>query len=204
MTVKISLKRYSCSLRIANQYKVSRSKVIGAKLGLALAISSGLLLSACERQTGETLVSAEGGHSLSSIDVDLEGSAEIGNIADEIKALPISCQNSVIIEAFNNQQSEVQVKGCGKVKKILADDVEGSRHQRFIVQLEDVKPNHTVLIAHNIDLAPKIEALSQGDDVVFYGQYEYNQQGGVVHWTHHDPAARHQHGWIEHQGQRFQ
>ena len=204
MTVKISLKRHPCSLRISNQYKASHNKIIYAKLGLVLAISSGLLLSACEPKTGETLVSAEGGPNLGSINIDLEGSADIANISDEIKALPLSCRNSVIIEAFNHQQSDVQVKGCGKVKKILADDLEGSRHQRFIVKLEGVTPNHTVLIAHNIDLAPKVEALSQGDDVVFYGQYEYNQQGGVVHWTHHDPAARHQHGWIEHQGQRFQ
>ncbi len=103
--------------------------------------------------------------------------------------------------AFDNQQSDVQVRGTGEVTRLLSDDNEGSRHQRFIVTLPT---GQTVLIAHNIDLAPRIDALRQGDEVSFYGEYEWNPQGGVVHWTHHDPAGRHPGGWIDHAGHRYE
>jgi hypothetical protein len=87
------------------------------------------------------------------------------------------------------------------VEKVLKDDRSGSRHQRFIVRLPS---GQTLLIAHNIDIAPRIAGLAAGDTVSFSGIYEPNNKGGVVHWTHHDPAGRHAAGWIEHHGHRYQ
>ncbi|MFT4562024.1 MAG: hypothetical protein ACI9BW_001767 [Gammaproteobacteria bacterium] len=91
--------------------------------------------------------------------------------------------------------------GTGVVEKLLSDDNEGSRHQRFIVKLSD---GRTLLIAHNIDLAPRIDRLKRGDQVQFRGQYETNERGGVVHWTHADPRGDHPAGWLEHEGRRYQ
>lgn len=42
-----------------------------------------------------------------------------------------ACQNDTIISAFKAQQSDRQVKGCGTVIKVLPDDNEGSRHQKY-------------------------------------------------------------------------
>ena len=61
----------------------------------------------------------------------------------------------------------------------------------------------TVLIVHNIDLAPRVP-LQVGDSVSLRGDYVWNDRGGLVHWTHHDPAGRHIPGWIEHRGRRYQ
>jgi hypothetical protein len=94
-----------------------------------------------------------------------------------------------------------QVSGSGEVIRVLPDDNDGSRHQRFILQLES---GRTLLIAHNIDLAPRIHGLSAGDRVAFFGEFEPNPQGGVIHWTHHDPQGRHVDGWLEHRGRRYQ
>lgn len=102
-----------------------------------------------------------------------------------------------ISSAYETKTSDVQVSNTGIVVKVLPDDNKGSRHQRFILKLPS---GQTVLIAHNIDLAPKIEAINIGDSIEFYGEYEWNAKGGVVHWTHHDPAGRHEGGWLKHNG----
>ncbi|MGZ5585063.1 MAG: DUF3465 domain-containing protein [Methylobacter sp.] len=102
--------------------------------------------------------------------------------------------------SFTTQKSSSQVSGQGVVIKLLPDDNNGSRHQRFIIKLPS---GQTLLIAHNIDLAPKINALREGDSIQFYGEYEWNEKGGVVHWTHRDPKGVHQAGWLEHQGKRY-
>jgi hypothetical protein len=98
-------------------------------------------------------------------------------------------------------RSGQQVSGTGTVSRILSDDNEGSRHQRFILRLGT---GQTLLVAHNIDLAPRVPSLREGDTVSFYGEYEPSAQGGVIHWTHSDPAGRHTAGWLEHEGRRYQ
>jgi len=100
-----------------------------------------------------------------------------------------------ISHLFENRISNAQVEGAGSVKAILRDDLKGSRHQKFILTL----PNGiTVLISHNIDLAPRIDTIKIGDQVAFYGEYEWNNKGGVIHWTHHDPKKKHIGGWLKH------
>ena len=108
---------------------------------------------------------------------------------------------SLIQQAFDRRLSNVQVQSIGHVKAVLADDNEGSRHQKFILGLEN---GLTVLVAHNIDLAPRIKNIQKGDTVEFYGEYEYTEKGGVIHWTHHDPQNRHVGGWLKHEGEIYQ
>lgn len=104
-------------------------------------------------------------------------------------------------KAFENHQSDLQIKGQGKVVHILPDDNKGSRHQRFLLKLNN---QQTLLVAHNIDLAPRIPRLNIGDTVQFYGEYEWNKKGGVIHWTHKDPRNRHAHGWLKHNGRVYE
>ncbi len=109
--------------------------------------------------------------------------------------------NSALIEAFANKKSDIFVEGVGVVKKLLADDNKGARHQKFLVS---ISPKQTLLFAHNIDLAPRVENLQIGDAVTFKGEYVYNPKGGVMHWTHHDPDGKQQGGWIKHNGNIYQ
>ena len=114
---------------------------------------------------------------------------------------PLPSQQAKLEQVFQQQQSDVQLKVTGKVIKLLRDDLDGSRHQKFIVKLAS---GQTLLVSHNIDLAPRINALIKGDSVTIYGEYEWNPKGGILHWTHHDPAKRHPDGWIKHQGKVYQ
>lgn len=84
--------------------------------------------------------------------------------------------------------------------RLLSDDLDRPRHQRFIVQLAS---GQTLLISHNIDIAPRIDGLELGDSVSFNGEYVWNAKGGIVHWTHHDPQGRHVAGWLKHKSQRY-
>ncbi|WP_040915827.1 DUF3465 domain-containing protein [Lentisphaera araneosa] len=111
-----------------------------------------------------------------------------------------SNSDQTLQNAFRNKQSDLQVTGSGSVIKILPDDTKGSKHQKFILKLST---GQTVLIAHNIDLAPRINSLRQGDTVSFNGEYEWNSKGGVIHWTHHDPGHRHEDGWLKHNGKVY-
>lgn len=117
------------------------------------------------------------------------------------RTVQVDSAESDIATAFKNQASDIEVEGVGRVIKILADDNAGSRHQKFLLETPS---QHTILIAHNIDLAPRIENLQIGDTVHFKGEYEWNAKGGVVHWTHHDPQSRHSGGWLESHGKRHQ
>ena len=106
-----------------------------------------------------------------------------------------------IAAAYADQVSGLQVTGAGVVVKVLPDDNDGSPRQRFLLELPS---GQTVLVAHNIDLAPRVPGLVGGDGVQFHGVYEWNPRGGVIHWTHHDPSGRHEVGWLRVQGQTYQ
>ena len=109
--------------------------------------------------------------------------------------------DDAIGRAFASRSSDIQVEGEGAVIRVLEDDLNGARHQRFIVQLAS---GQTLLITHNIDIAPRIVGLAAGDSVRFNGEYVWNAKGGVIHWTHHDPQGRHVAGWVIHNGKTYQ
>jgi len=114
---------------------------------------------------------------------------------------PSLSDNAAIMRAFTSHARDVRVDGSGSVSRVLPDDNQGERHQRFLVQLPT---GQSILIVHNIDIAPRVDNLRVGDEVEFEGEYVYNDRCGLVHWTHHDPSARHRAGWVKHAGHVYQ
>lgn len=95
-------------------------------------------------------------------------------------------------ELYAQGTSYVQVVVNAQVTRVLADDTEGDQHQKFIVALGS---GQTLLIAHNIDIAPRVP-VAVGTRLTIAGEYIWNAEGGLVHWTHHDPDGSHVDGYI--------
>lgn len=108
--------------------------------------------------------------------------------------------HQTVLEYFNQKISGEMVTLDVEVIKILSDDNHPPRHQRFIVKLDN---SLTVLVSHNIDLAPRVKDLTKGDHVKVTGQYEWNEKGGVIHWTHHDPQGNRDGGQVIHKGKTY-
>lgn len=119
--------------------------------------------------------------------------------AESVDSASASDDLARLREAFAAGRGDLWVTLEGSVERSLRDDDEGSRHQRFVVRLAD---DLTLLVAHNIDLAPRVP-LEVGDRLRLRGEYEWNPKGGVLHWTHHDPGGR-PGGWIELDGRRYE
>ena len=120
---------------------------------------------------------------------------------DVISTEDVRRLDSAPVSSYSEWRSGQQVQGNGVVSRLLSDDNEGSRHQRFILKLNT---GQTLLVAHNIDIAPRISSHQNGDRVTFNGVYERNDKGGVIHWTHRDPQGHHVAGWLEHDGNVYQ
>ncbi|ANO49930.1 DUF3465 domain-containing protein [Woeseia oceani] len=93
---------------------------------------------------------------------------------------------------FGKQDSGLWVEGIGTVCRLLPDDKDGDHHQRLIL---DMRNGTTLLLVHNIEIAEKVP-LGVGDRIRFRGVYEWNDLGGLVHWTHTDPFQIEKGGYI--------
>ncbi len=103
-------------------------------------------------------------------------------------------------EAYKKSDDGSWIEVTGFVRRLLTDDNDGSRHQRFII---DIGNRRTLLIAHNIDLVDRVP-LGMGDRVHVRGMYEWNELGGLVHWTHHDPHGVEDGGYIRYRTKTYQ
>lgn len=100
---------------------------------------------------------------------------------------------------FTRNDDGSWVGGTGVAIRLLHDDHDGSRHQRFVL---DMRNGQTLLIAHNTDLARRVP-LGMGDRIEFRGMYEWNDLGGLIHWTHRDPHGSDEGGYIEFAGKQY-
>ena len=167
---------------------MAKPKKAGLGIGGIVLVVAIVLLA---RVLGIDLPSSEEGQSSSTVTPQREISAPDTGVADD---------TALVEELFTEQRSGVMVTVRCEVVHILPDDNEGSRHQRFLVELSR---DRTLLVAHNIDLAERVP-LRDGDTILIRGQYEWTEKGGTLHWTHHDPGNRREGGWIEHDGVRYE
>jgi len=150
---------------------------------------------------GVIIAAAVGGYNYFVKDNTSTGNQGDSNVASG-KSPAVDNQSQLhkkIRSAKENTNSRFWMSTEATVVKNLKDDTKGSQHQKFLIELA---PDITLLVAHNIDLSPRAP-VTQGDKIKIKGRYEWNNRGGVLHWTHHDPKGKQEGGWIYADGRYY-
>lgn len=108
--------------------------------------------------------------------------------------------DSEVLVAQDSHAVKTMVTATMQVKKLLAYDMKGRAHQKFLLNASN---GTTILVAHSIDSAPKVP-IQPGDVITIHGEYIWNAKGGLIHWTHHSDTPRHEGGYIDFNGSRYQ
>jgi len=113
----------------------------------------------------------------------------------------MAADDAAIAADFQNQRSQVEVTADGIVVGTFPDRSSSTgRHEQFIIRL--TSQNLTVEVEHNISIGKRVP-VKEGDRVVVHGEYIWNGQGGLIHFTHHDPQGTHQNGYIVDNGTTY-
>ena len=102
--------------------------------------------------------------------------------------------------AFFDHRSEFMTEVSGTVARILVDDRSDPRTQKFVIRLEN---GQSVLVVHDHVAARRVP-VAIDDTVKVRGLYRWSETGGTVLFTEMDPSPRRRHGWVEHEGKRYQ
>ena len=103
-------------------------------------------------------------------------------------------------KAFHNRISDLMVQVDGRVVRILETHDQSERYQEFVIRLSN---GQSVLVSHDKSRADHVP-LSIGDTVLVRGDYLWTENGGTIRYTYRDNSTRRRHGWIDHQGIRYQ
>ena len=121
--------------------------------------------------------------------------------ASNVPGVSSTPDDAAIVADFQNHQSQVEVTADGTIVRLLPDRTSSTgTHEQFIIKLSS--QDLTLEIEHNISIAARVPA-ALGDHVVVHGEYIWNSQGGLVHFTHHDPQGTHESGYIIDNGKRY-
>src|ERR1700682_1249954 len=103
--------------------------------------------------------------------------------------------DGAIVSDFHNHQSSVEETADATVVRLRADSTRSTdTHERFIIKLSS--GDLTIEVEHNISIAARAP-VKEGDHVIVHGEYIWNSQGGLIHFTHHDPQGTHEGGYIQ-------
>ena len=109
--------------------------------------------------------------------------------------------DAAIVADYHNHQSNVEVTADGSVVRLLPDRTSSTgTHEQFIVKLSS--GDITIEVEHNISIAARVP-VALGDHVIVHGEYIWNSQGGLIHFTHHDPNGSHEGGYIQDNGKTY-
>lgn len=107
---------------------------------------------------------------------------------------------TTVQDAYHAHQSGMMAEVTGTVARILLDDKDDLRNQKFIIRLTN---GQVLLVIHDQVTSGRVP-VSINDTVLVRGEYQWSETGGILQFTHRDYSTRRMHGWIEHQGERYE
>lgn len=102
-------------------------------------------------------------------------------------------------DAYRYHQTDVMAEVTGTVARILVDDRDDTRNQKFIMRLAN---GQSLLVLHDQVSSDRVP-VKIDDTVLVRGEYQWTETGGTLRFTQRDYSPRRMHGWIDHQGQRY-
>jgi hypothetical protein len=116
---------------------------------------------------------------------------------------PEQPDNAQICALYSSGASGDEVIGRGTVAAVLGtSNGPSGEHEGFLLKLHG-QCDLLLRIETNTSIIGPVP-LHEGENLIVKGQYENDPTGGVVHWTHHDPAGRHVAGYILAGGKLYQ
>jgi hypothetical protein len=111
--------------------------------------------------------------------------------------------NAQICSLYASGSSGAEVIGHGTVLGVLGTRGGPSgEHEGFLLKL-DQQCDLLLRVETNVDITGPVP-LEVGEVVTVKGQFEDDANGGVIHWTHHDPRGRHVSGYVEADGKIYE
>jgi len=104
-----------------------------------------------------------------------------------------------ITSAWHKKSSNLLVEVDARVVLLLPNRDDIKKLQRFLVELEN---GHRLEVAHDLELSENVP-VGVSSLIRLKGEFDYNENGGLIHWTHADPAGNRDGGWIEHNDMRY-
>lgn len=117
-------------------------------------------------------------------------------LAAACNSAPEKPDNSLVCKLYAGQGSRTEVLVSGTVARVLGERRGPSgEHEGYLLQL-DGGCDLLLRVETNTTLTGPMP-LRRNERVTVKGEYEYSPEGGVLHWTHHDPAGKHVNGYVE-------
>jgi hypothetical protein len=115
---------------------------------------------------------------------------------------PEQPDNSLVCQTYAGQGSNQEVITQGTVVNVLGErGGPYGEHEGFLLKL-DGDCDLMLRVETNVSITGFVP-IRRGEKVIVKGEYEYDPMGGVLHWTHHDPAGRHVAGYVVSAGKTY-
>jgi len=111
----------------------------------------------------------------------------------------LSPGNHVVEQAYHENRSGMMVEVSGKVVRLI----ETEKNEGSLQWFQIATPNGLrLMVAHDHGPAEPIP-LKPRDEVTVRGRYEWTETGGTLRNTERDSSLSRLHGWILHDGRKY-
>ena len=107
--------------------------------------------------------------------------------------------HDLIAKAYDSRTSTIMVETEARVVLLLPDIDDLGKFQEFKIELEN---GHVLRVLHDLEQADRVP-VAVSKRIRLRGEYDWSVDGGVIHWTHDDPAGQREGGWIEYQERTY-